>query len=591
MDGEKIGTSAVTSYISKTGFLVAQINEGDKEPSWDGAIYLYKNANAKKKKEDLCGRVYVQVKSKGAETLLKPKIKYHISRVDLSNYLTQGVAFFVVYYNVNGDTQIYYSLLSPIRVKTLLSQIGSHQGKNVEFSMIPIDDKEFTSLVMNFYEDCVKQASFAASTTFTKKELKNIKQSVINIQCYGNSKEDFLKYPFSYPVCIYEKGPDNYPDIPVEYGQISQFQYSVNKEVVINDKVYYRTFVVTRGNGSTQLSLGKSFTLTYENDMPGKVSFTLNGNLSERINDMSFILDFIQSDKMMVGGRPFMIGPKGNLPDIDAKIEHFNKHFEYLTNLQKIAEILHIKEEFDFQKGSQETDDAIKVLTDVLINKKPHNGFSDSSFKLCHATIYDVYLPLAFIKGQNGDNDNFVNILGDPFDVYIKDKCGSVFTTTQYILLTQSSYCHISDIHYDNILQSLMATVNEGIIAEQVNFALLFILSAYDQNPQKSGLLSMATSLAEWLLNNRESIPLPIRQINYLQTVKRTREYSAEETQLLHQIVNDKKGSEEAITSAYLLLDDIPKAKKHYAKIKDKKTYEEYPIFRFMTNSNNQNNG
>lgn len=41
MDIEKLATSAVTGYISKTDYLSPFINEGDKEPSWDGNIYVF----------------------------------------------------------------------------------------------------------------------------------------------------------------------------------------------------------------------------------------------------------------------------------------------------------------------------------------------------------------------------------------------------------------------------------------------------------------------------------------------------------------------------------------------------------------------
>lgn len=45
MDIEKLATSAVTGYISKTDYLSPFINEGDKEPSWDGNIYVFNNSS------------------------------------------------------------------------------------------------------------------------------------------------------------------------------------------------------------------------------------------------------------------------------------------------------------------------------------------------------------------------------------------------------------------------------------------------------------------------------------------------------------------------------------------------------------------
>lgn len=48
MDIEKLATSAVTGYISKTDYLSPFINEGDKEPSWDGNIYVFNNSSRSK---------------------------------------------------------------------------------------------------------------------------------------------------------------------------------------------------------------------------------------------------------------------------------------------------------------------------------------------------------------------------------------------------------------------------------------------------------------------------------------------------------------------------------------------------------------
>ena len=48
MDIEKLATSAVTGYISKTDYLSPFINEGDKEPSWDGNIYVFNNRSKSK---------------------------------------------------------------------------------------------------------------------------------------------------------------------------------------------------------------------------------------------------------------------------------------------------------------------------------------------------------------------------------------------------------------------------------------------------------------------------------------------------------------------------------------------------------------
>ena len=49
MDLEKIATSAIVMEISKTNILSSFINDGDKEPCWDGNIYIHENAKHTKK--------------------------------------------------------------------------------------------------------------------------------------------------------------------------------------------------------------------------------------------------------------------------------------------------------------------------------------------------------------------------------------------------------------------------------------------------------------------------------------------------------------------------------------------------------------
>lgn len=59
MDIERLATSAVVDSISLTDVLSPFINDGDKEPSWDGNIYIYED---KRKTKKGIKKVPVQVK-------------------------------------------------------------------------------------------------------------------------------------------------------------------------------------------------------------------------------------------------------------------------------------------------------------------------------------------------------------------------------------------------------------------------------------------------------------------------------------------------------------------------------------------------
>ena len=62
MDYEQLATTAVIAAVSKTSRLRAFINSGDKEPSFDGNIYICDNDRVTKEN---IKRVSVQVKGKG----------------------------------------------------------------------------------------------------------------------------------------------------------------------------------------------------------------------------------------------------------------------------------------------------------------------------------------------------------------------------------------------------------------------------------------------------------------------------------------------------------------------------------------------
>ncbi len=114
---EKLATSAVTTAIEKTDRLSSFINSGDKEPCWDGNIYIHETKDHTKKN---IKRVATQVKGKKVKlSQVADSIKYRISSDDLTAYMMNGgTMFFVVYIDENtGNTlQIYYTELLPIKI-------------------------------------------------------------------------------------------------------------------------------------------------------------------------------------------------------------------------------------------------------------------------------------------------------------------------------------------------------------------------------------------------------------------------------------------------------------------------------------------
>ena len=162
MDLEKLATSSIEREIAMTDLLSSFINSGDKEPCWDGHIYIHEDKLKTKKN---IKKVAVQVKGKAVQKRnVHRKISYPVSYNDLHAYMMNGgTVFFVVYLDsTTGDTlQVYCAGLLPVMIKEILDANKGKQKISIKFHKFPVDSKIKTEFFLNFYEDAQKQASFA----------------------------------------------------------------------------------------------------------------------------------------------------------------------------------------------------------------------------------------------------------------------------------------------------------------------------------------------------------------------------------------------------------------------------------------------
>lgn len=148
---ETLAVNAVKDSILMSDYLIPFINDNDKEPSWDGKVYIYKDKNCTK--DSLIGRLPVQVKGKECDDLSKEEISYSMNVVDLNNYLDDGGAIlFVVYIAKEGlNKKIYYVELPPIKLRIELSKAKGQKAKTLRLKKFPADNRQKTSIFLNCY--------------------------------------------------------------------------------------------------------------------------------------------------------------------------------------------------------------------------------------------------------------------------------------------------------------------------------------------------------------------------------------------------------------------------------------------------------
>ena len=152
---ETLSVNAVKNSIVTSEFLDQFITDNDKEPSWDGDVYIYSDKS--KKKNALIGRMPVQIKGMVCNDFSKDEILFQISKDDLRNYLNDGCCIFFVVYLRDTDAQskIYYAELTPNKLCRLIE--GENKSKSVRLKTFPFDGNEKFKIFSNCFQDYKKQ--------------------------------------------------------------------------------------------------------------------------------------------------------------------------------------------------------------------------------------------------------------------------------------------------------------------------------------------------------------------------------------------------------------------------------------------------
>ena len=115
MNIEVIGVSFFRSEIAKTDYLVANIKDNDREPSWDGDVEVYCKPADNHKKQDLILKVPVQVKGMKMDDISKLSLSYPVEIADMINYLeVSGTIFIVVCFDSTGENKKIFNFLCDV---------------------------------------------------------------------------------------------------------------------------------------------------------------------------------------------------------------------------------------------------------------------------------------------------------------------------------------------------------------------------------------------------------------------------------------------------------------------------------------------
>ena len=596
MNGKAIETlsiDAVRSSIVRSDFLDQCIADNDKEPSWDGFVYIYSDKS--KKKDTLIGRMPVQVKGTKNNDFSKSEITFPVKTSDLKNYLYDGgIVFFVVYVDSSGlANKIYYDELPPIKLRLILTEAKEKKIKkniNITLNEFTDDGNEKATIFLNCLKNCQKQSSFVETKLYTIKELEAqgaLEGISISVSGFGLDRHDPQKALISNAVYVYAQIKGSPIPHPLEFIPLDIQTASESKAAItVNGIPFYDSCTRIRSKNLMKVKIGQSFNIILpEEKSEYKLNYKSSNKLRVLVKDLEFQLAVLDVGHFEFDGYIFPIDyTKGDFSNFD--IDRQRDILTYHKKMVQVFDMLGATGDVDLSKLTLQEERTIDYLIIAFVDKEPVSGLKPDLPSILSLKIANFKFMLSFIcvKGQEGTY-NIYDFFKTKYCVCYKDKDGNEFDTSQFAILKTNDYLEITNIRFDALLPSYQLIKDSIQKYSNANFVLLDLLTAYDAcRGSKPILLKTAGDFAEWLMEADENyLPYYIKCLNRLQVIRRQREFTVDEIKELCTFTESSSTCEDALVGAYLLLDNQMAAKLHYENLEPeiKESFKKYPIYHF----------
>ena len=353
---ETLSVNAVKNSIVASEFLDQFISDNDKEPSWDGFIYIY--GDKSKKKSSLKGRMPVQVKGTECDDHSKEIISFSMKTVDLRNYLYDGgCILFVVYVGNCGLTnKIYYAELTPVKLRQLLEEAKEQGNKTIHLKEFPSDNNKKATILLNCLQNCQKQASFKEGKLFSLEELEEqgVLENIV-IPFSGVGYTDPQMALINNEVYLYAniKGSS----IPQPINVIPQdvhTQRVIDVLITIDDKLFYTNYRVIKSAKETIACFGDSFKIKFiENNCSCKISYKNSDKIRVLAKDLDFMLTYLDKGYFKVNNIEIPFDYNG-MDSSNFDIEKERKHLSFAKDVVKVLNMLGCSEDIDINDMNNE---------------------------------------------------------------------------------------------------------------------------------------------------------------------------------------------------------------------------------------------
>lgn len=581
------------SFIEDSKVISQFIADNDKEPCWDGHLYLY--ADGIRDKEHLQGRVPVQIKGTEVGHFVKKKWKFKLEKAELKAYLEEPTFFIVCQVKKDSkERMLFFRELLPDLVNKLLRNMGKNTTRMTLFHPLTEDLKEFEDQLMVFLSNSKKMISFAHSKLLSMEEAlkKGIKEfSFIAPSKYANRLQ-LMKYLSTHSSYIYAKISKELDiDMPLSNGPGRFiFQRDDDGEVRVGDKVYFKGYHNEIKDGRIIIKIGNIMTINMPMDNTdleqATVKLTTKAKyLKESINEAEFGVALNDTGVLSVG-----------MLDLQMKV-HEKEYVEELRQklirwkeLDNVLDKLHVTKPFDLTAITDGQGKLIDLLIET-VGKGNMVNIPGQEATLLLWEIGNIELLLWCAVGKDG-----MCAIGDFFDMSIRiaykiNEDEAINVSPYSYLQLDKLWEKVDNVDFDNIIASAEEAARQHEYCYMMsNYDVLAMITAADvlektDVERSKKLLEEALKLDEWLIGKEPKDDMrPLHIINKMQILKRQRDLTADECQTLEDMLNDEFAGDKVKAGVYLLLDRQEDFQKLFETMQEdeKKSVKEFPIWRFV---------
>lgn len=371
---EETAVHIVGLYFSNAHTISPYISSNDKEPCWDGNLYIY--SNEPMKNSTLYGRVPVQIKGRFfKDKVCKNDITYSVSLVDLKNYMRDGGIIYFVVGIWENSYKIYYAKLTPLKLKTYIKHC-KRESASIKLTELKEYSFDIDCEIRDFYDNCKVQTGNTDNTVDIKDILSSKK--AVNLTFFAsalinNEQCKISEYLAKHTVYLYAETTDGFNNKvlrPVGDEDLSiNLKESITAEVKVGDIVYYNEIQRTcKPNGNILIYIGRSLRMEISPDgnVNSNINFKLNETeLSSWIKEAEFIFKIAETKCFEIDNVCFRLN--GN--EENKYIDWCRNRLRFAKKIQSVLSALHVNKELIIKEFSQDEINTINICIKPYVNK------------------------------------------------------------------------------------------------------------------------------------------------------------------------------------------------------------------------------